>query len=333
MSESKHVWVFLETEDGQLRSVGLELLGQGRLLADKMGEQLVGVILDPHAGTLAAQAIGCGADTVITMEDPALAHYNTDIFTAAMCRLVHKYAPEVLMIGATNVGRDLGPRISCRLHTGLTADCTHLDVDAHRCVLWTRPAFGGNLMATNICPDTKPQMGTVRPNVFRAPAFDPARTGAVFVESLPEDARRSSTELLELIPVLDAATANHRLRRTRPEGTGKFRAAAGAGRHRRRLRGRIPRSGRRRLDLPHPSGRPDGQDRLPARLHCLRHFGRDPAPDRHERIRHHHRHQPRPERADLSGGGLRHRRRPVPDRTRSDKGAASAPETGAGIRT
>ena len=108
MSESKHVWVFLETEDGQLRSVGLELLGQGRLLADKMGEQLVGVILDPHAGTLAAQAIGCGADTVITMEDPALAHYNTDIFTAAMCRLVRKYAPEVLMIGATNVGRDLG---------------------------------------------------------------------------------------------------------------------------------------------------------------------------------------------------------------------------------
>ena len=177
MSESKHVWVFLETEDGQLRSVGLELLGQGRLLADKMGEQLVGVILDPHAGTLAAQAIGCGADTVITMEDPALAHYNTDIFTAAMCHLVRKYAPEVLMIGATNVGRDLGPRISCRLHTGLTADCTHLDVDAHRCVLWTRPAFGGNLMATNICPDT-------------------------------EDARRSSTELLELIPVLDAATAN-----------------------------------------------------------------------------------------------------------------------------
>lgn len=81
-------------------------------------------------------------------------------------------------------------------------------MDAHRCVLWTRPAFGGNLMATNICPDTKPQMGTVRPNVFRAPAFDPARTGAVFVESLPEDARRSSTELLELIPVLDAATAN-----------------------------------------------------------------------------------------------------------------------------
>lgn len=208
MSESKHVWVFLETEDGQLRSVGLELLGQGRLLADKMGEQLVGVILDPHAGTLVAQAIGCGADTVITMEDPALAHYNTDIFTAAMCHLVRKYAPEVLMIGATNVGRDLGPRISCRLHTGLTADCTHLDVDAHRCVLWTRPAFGGNLMATNICPDTKPQMGTVRPNVFRAPAFDPARTGAVFVESLPEDARRSSTELLELIPVLDAATAN-----------------------------------------------------------------------------------------------------------------------------
>lgn len=269
MSESKHVWVFLETEDGQLRSVGLELLGQGRLLADKMGEQLVGVILDPHAGTLAAQAIGCGADTVITMEDPALAHYNTDIFTAAMCRLVRKYAPEVLMIGATNVGRDLGPRISCRLHTGLTADCTHLDVDAHRCVLWTRPAFGGNLMATNICPDTKPQMGTVRPNVFRAPAFDPARTGrglcGIAAGGRPAEqhgaagtdpgARRRDRE--------SDRGADHRLRRTRPEGTGKFRVAAGAGRHRRRLRGRIPRSGRRRLDLPHPSGRPDGKTVCP----------------------------------------------------------------------
>ena len=196
MSESKHVWVFLETEDGQLRSVGLELLGQGRLLADKMGEQLVGVILDPHAGTLAAQAIGCGADTVITMEDPALAHYNTDIFTAAMCHLVRKYAPEVLMIGATNVGRDLGPRISCRLHTGLTADCTHLDVDAHRCVLWTRPAFGGNLMATNMCVFQKRAV----------PILDSARS--IMKKQAPFPCRRTS----RCITASDAARVEMYLR-------------------------------------------------------------------------------------------------------------------------
>lgn len=208
MPDTKNVWVFLETEGGRLRSVGLELLGQGRMLADKMGEQLVGIILDPNAAALAPVAIGCGADTVITLDDPALRNYNTDIFTAALCRLVRKYAPEVLMLGATNLGRDLGPRVSCRLHTGLTADCTHLDADERRCVLWTRPAFGGNLMATNICPDFKPQMGTVRPNVFPAPAFDPNRSGRVIAEALTEDERTSSTQLLELIPVLDAATAN-----------------------------------------------------------------------------------------------------------------------------
>ncbi len=208
MPDHKNVWVFLETEGGQLRGVGLELLVQGRILADKMGEQLVGIILAPHAASLAPKAIGYGADTVIIVDDPALKDYNTDIFTAAMCHLVRRYAPEVLMLGATNVGRDLGPRISCRLHTGLTADCTQLDVDDSHCVLWTRPAFGGNLMATNICPDTKPQMGTVRPNVFPSPVFDTYRTGRIIAEALPADARMSSTELLELIPVLDAATAN-----------------------------------------------------------------------------------------------------------------------------
>lgn len=208
MSACKDVWVFLESENGKLRSVGPELLGQGRKLADRLGEQLVGVVLDPKALELAEAAIGYGADIVLAVQNEALRHYNTELFVNTMYRLVRKYAPEVLMLGATGVGRDLGPRLSCRLKTGLTADCTHLDVDAHRTVLWTRPAFGGNLMATNICPNTKPQMGTVRPNVFQKPPFDSARRGQVRAEPLLPEDRISRTSLLELIPILDAASAN-----------------------------------------------------------------------------------------------------------------------------
>ena len=208
MSTGKNVWVFLETDGGRLRSVGLELLGQGRMLADKMGERLVGVILDPAAEELAQTAIGCGADDVIAVQDAALRNYDTEIFVAVMHRLVRKYDPEVLMLGATGIGRDMAPRLSCRLRTGLTADCTHLDVDEGRCVLWTRPAFGGNLMATNICPDTHPQMGTVRPNVFRRPEYRPERQGEVIIEPLLPEERSTRLELLELIPIADAATAN-----------------------------------------------------------------------------------------------------------------------------
>lgn len=208
MSEGKNVWVYLETQEGRLRSVGLELLGQGRLLADKMGEELVGIILAENAEELAPEAVSYGADKVIAVADKALRHYDTEIFTAALFRLVNKYSPEVLMLGATGVGRDLAPRLACRLHTGLTADCTHLDVGDDRVVLWTRPAFGGNIMATNICPDTMPQMGTVRPNVFRRPEPDGSRRGEVIFEALNEEDKHSCVELLELIPIVDGATAN-----------------------------------------------------------------------------------------------------------------------------
>lgn len=204
----QNVWVFLEAYQGRLRPVGLELLGQGRRLADRLGEKLVGLILDADAETLARDAVGYGADELIVVQDPCLAQYHTDIFAAVLCRLARQYQPEVFMIGATDVGRDLAPRLSCRLKTGLTADCTELDVDAARVVLWTRPALGGNLMATNICPDTKPQMGTVRPNVFKVPAFDPARPCAILRESVRLEERTVLTTVEQVIPVLTGSTVN-----------------------------------------------------------------------------------------------------------------------------
>ena len=208
MTENHDVWVFLETKKGQLRSVGLELLSEGRKLADKLGEKLVGVLLTDSAGDKPQMAIGHGADAVIVEEDEALAHYNTEVFTAAVTALVRKYRPEVFMLGATSLGRDFGPRLACRLKTGLTADCTSLDVGEDRIVLWTRPAFGGNLMATNICGETVPQMGTVRPNVFRKLPFDPMRTGEIIREQIAPEDLCTRTKLLEVIEILDAASAD-----------------------------------------------------------------------------------------------------------------------------
>ncbi len=207
MNEHKNVWVFLETENGSLRCVGAELLGEARKLADRLGEQLVGVILDPDAERASAEAISCGADTVIIMEDGAFSQKTTEAYTRAMYSLVKKYLPEVLMIGATGLGRDFAPRLACRLKTGLTADCTSLDTQG-RLVLWTRPAFGGSLMSTNICPDFKPQMGTVRPNVFRRPIPDPKRRGTVIRESYPGEEASPALKLLELLPVSDAGGAD-----------------------------------------------------------------------------------------------------------------------------
>ncbi len=207
--EHKNVWVFLEVHDGELRNIGLELLGQGRILADKLGEELVGVVIGENTETLARKAISFGADKAIAVEGTDYSNYNTDIYTAAMENLIKKYLPSVLLIGATNNGRDLGPRLSCRLKTGLTADCTGLDIDTdQRLVQWTRPAFGGNLMATILCPEGRPQIGTVRPNVFKKPEADDSRTGEIIVENIPVDPALMRVKLVDIIRDATGASAN-----------------------------------------------------------------------------------------------------------------------------
>ncbi|HFF9301364.1 TPA: electron transfer flavoprotein subunit alpha/FixB family protein [Clostridium perfringens] len=161
------VWVFAEQREGQLQKVSLELLGEGRKIADKLGSKLTALLIGNKVQNLVEDLSRHGADEVLVVDAPELEHYTTDGYTKAICELANAKKPNIILIGATFIGRDLGPRVAARLETGLTADCTSLDVDVESGdLLATRPAFGGNLMATIVCPDHRPQMATVRPGVF-----------------------------------------------------------------------------------------------------------------------------------------------------------------------
>ena len=161
------VWVFAEQREGQLQKVSLELLGEGRKIADKLGSKLTALLIGSKVQNLVEDLSRHGADEVLVVDAPELEHYTTDGYTKAICELANAKKPNIIFIGATFIGRDLGPRVAARLETGLTADCTSLDVDVESGdLLATRPAFGGNLMATIVCPDHRPQMATVRPGVF-----------------------------------------------------------------------------------------------------------------------------------------------------------------------
>ena len=203
-AKTKDLWVFVETnEDGTAKNVGIELLTPGKMMAGKQGGALVAVVIGNNVDEAVKAASEHGADKVIVVDGPEYAHYTTDAYAIALCTLVEKYGPTSMLIGATNNGRDLGPRVSCRLHTGLTADCTALDVDEESGnVAWTRPAFGGNLMATILCPDHRPQIGTVRPGVFKKSDAVEAKA-EVIKEDIHVDAKDIRTQVLELIKEAD----------------------------------------------------------------------------------------------------------------------------------
>lgn len=180
IADYKGVWVFAEQRDGELQKVSLELLGKGKELAEKLGVELTALLLGSEIDDIAKELITYGADKVIYADSPLLKHYTTDGYTKVICNLVNDAKPEAILVGASFIGRDLGPRVAARLSTGLTADCTSLDVDPeNRNLLMTRPAFGGNLMATIVCGDHRPQMSTVRPGVFEKLAKDESRSGEI----------------------------------------------------------------------------------------------------------------------------------------------------------
>jgi len=199
-AKTKDLWVFVETNiDGSAKNVGIELLTPGRMMAEKQGGALTAVVIGNHVQSAVDQAAIHGADKILVVEGAEYEHYSTDAYTIALCSLVEKYGPTSMMIGATNNGRDLGPRVSCRLKGGLTADCTALDIDeASGNVAWTRPAFGGNLMATIMCPDSRPQIGTVRPGVFKKCAPTAAKA-EIIREDIHVDEKDIRTQVLELI--------------------------------------------------------------------------------------------------------------------------------------
>ncbi|MBX7427073.1 electron transfer flavoprotein subunit alpha/FixB family protein [Clostridium chauvoei] len=184
IADYRGVWVFAEQREGELQKVSLELLGEGRKIADKLGVKLTALLLGDNVKALAETLGKNGADEVLVAESELLKNYTTDGYTKVICDLASERKPGIVFIGATFIGRDLGPRVAARLSTGLTADCTGLDVEVENGdLLATRPAFGGNLMATIACPDHRPQMATVRPGVF---------------SKIPEEARDFNIEEVEV---------------------------------------------------------------------------------------------------------------------------------------
>ena len=190
------MWVIAEQENGQLMNVTFELLGAAKELCAKLEEKCCAVLVTAAAGELPQQLIAAGADVVYVVEDAKYVDYDTELYTDAICQLSKKYDPASIMFGATDDGRDLAPRVAARLHTGLCADCTALDVTDDKLVAWTRPALGGNICATIICDVNRPQMGTVRPKVFKPAELDNTRTGEV-IAFTPEAGAVSRVELVK----------------------------------------------------------------------------------------------------------------------------------------
>ncbi|MBR4251372.1 MAG: electron transfer flavoprotein subunit alpha [Kiritimatiellae bacterium] len=201
-AEWRGVWVYAEQREGALHGVSFELLGEGRVLAEKLGVPLTAVLLGSGVEALAAPLFEHGADRVILADHPALAAYTAEAYAEALSALVRKYKPEALLAGATTIGRGFVPRVAIEVRTGLTADCTGLDIDpATRRLLQTRPAFGGNIMACIECPDHRPQMATVRPKVFKAAPAQPGRTGELVRETL--DLKTPAVRVLETVHAME----------------------------------------------------------------------------------------------------------------------------------
>lgn len=179
LEEYKGVFVFAQQVDNELTGIAFELIGKGKDLAKDLNTEVTAVLLGSGVKGLADELAAYGADRVIVVDDPQLKEYRTEPYTHALASVINEYKPDIMLIGATAIGRDLGPRVSARVHTGLTADCTQLEIgdfplvaregqeQKHNQLLMTRPAFGGNTIATIACPDNRPQMATVRPGVMQ----------------------------------------------------------------------------------------------------------------------------------------------------------------------
>ena len=203
---AKNIWVFCEQRDGKLQNVALELLGVARELAATTGEKVCAALLGHNVSAQAAELVAYGADEVHVVDDERLAKFVTEPYAQAITEIARKYEPNVILFGATSIGRDLAPRLSARLKTGLTADCTKLEIDEEGNLFMTRPAFGGNLLATIICPDHRPQMSTVRPGVMKKLDRDEARVGEIVNEAIAFDESKFAVTVVDEVMEIQCAT-------------------------------------------------------------------------------------------------------------------------------
>ena len=327
------VWVFAEQRGGKLMPVVIELLGEGRKLAQQIGTELCAVLLGENVADLARECIGYGADKVYVADAPELKDYTTDAYTKVIYEAIQQYKPEIVLCGATHIGRDLGPCLSVKCETGLTADCTKLEIDPvdHK-IMQTRPAFGGNLMATIVCPEHRPQMSTVRPGVMEKAAFDPDRTGEIVTLKPVFADGDLRVKVLEIVKNLENAVSltdakvivaggmglgSKELRKPLAQQREQLLLAPREGIAvralllRKQALRRLPRLRGRGLGAAQLAGGPDRHHRQAGYLHRLRHLGRDSACGRHEGFRLHRRDQQEPVRRDLRAGRLWHRGRPL----------------------
>ena len=203
--ECTGVLIFVQQMDGEVAPVSLELLGKGRELAAALGTEVTAALLGSGIDPLLPLLARYGAERIVVVDDPALETYMTEPYTRAMAAVTERFKPEILLCGATAVGRDLAPRLSARLHTGLTADCTGLEIDPQtRNLMMTRPAFGGNIMATIVCAEHRPQMATVRPGVMRR--IEPLEGAQPPVERMRVEglAEGMNVEILEVVKKVSA---------------------------------------------------------------------------------------------------------------------------------
>ena len=220
---SKNIFVFVEQRGGSIQKVSLELIGEATRLAADLGEAVVAVLMGHNIADKADMLCQYGADEVLVLDHPVLAEYTTEPYVKGMEYVIRSYAPNIVLFGASSIGRDMAPRIAGRIHTGLTADCTRLDVDVEkykgylraatslsedriekldttdRNLKMTRPAFGGNVMATIICPNYRPQMATVRPGVMEMPQRDMSRQGKVTVVDAGLSMDDRNVEILQVV--------------------------------------------------------------------------------------------------------------------------------------
>lgn len=194
------VMVFVEQRSGEIQNVSLELIGRGKELADKLNSKVSAVLLGHNVKNLSEELVQYGADEVVCVDDKNLDVYVTNTYAKALCEVINKKDPEIVLVGATTIGRDLAPRVSATIETGLTADCTSLEIDDETSgLLMTRPAFGGNIMATIICPNHRPQMSTVRPGVMKKLQKDTTRTGNIENFAVDFSGNGKNVEVLEYI--------------------------------------------------------------------------------------------------------------------------------------
>ncbi len=196
MSTTKELWVFAEQREGKIAGVVYELLSEGQILCEKSGYTLCAVLPSADGASLCQELYNFGAKKVYTIDDPKLKDYQNDYYSRAVAQLINEKKPEIVLYGATTIGRSLAPTVAVMVNAGLTADCTQLDFDVEAGnLLQTRPAFGGNIMATIICPDNRPQMATVRSNVFKKTKVSDSESGEqvsynVDLSGVPERMRR-----------------------------------------------------------------------------------------------------------------------------------------------